>query len=92
MGGCNTERRFEVLDNAKKCADEDPGYRVFDWKGTAVYPVGADSVPDDKGMANKDCPFLVKVSIPDLNIRKGAGTGTGKTGNVLVLESSPLHR
>lgn len=71
---------FEVLDNAKKCADEDPGYRVFDWKGTAVYPVGADSVPDGKGMANKDCPFLVKVSIPDLNIRKGAGTGTGKTG------------
>ena len=27
-----------------------------------------------------DCPFLVKVSIPDLNIRKGAGTNTGKTG------------
>lgn len=27
-----------------------------------------------------DCPFLVKVSIPDLNIRKGAGTNTAKTG------------
>ena len=27
-----------------------------------------------------DCPFMVKVSIADLNIRKGAGTNTAKTG------------
>ncbi len=40
----------------------------------------AVSVADGGGMANGDCPFLVKVSIPDLNIRKGAGTNTGKTG------------
>lgn len=33
-----------------------------------------------RGMTNADCPFLVKVSIPDLNIRKGAGTNTAKTG------------
>ena len=33
-----------------------------------------------KTMTNADCPFMVKVSIPDLNIRKGAGTNTGKTG------------
>lgn len=26
------------------------------------------------------CPFLVKVSIRDLNIRKGPGTGYAKTG------------
>lgn len=32
------------------------------------------------GMTNADCPFLVKVSIPDLNIRRGAGTNTAKTG------------
>ena len=31
-------------------------------------------------MTNASCPFLVKVSIPDLNIRKGAGTNTAKTG------------
>lgn len=31
-------------------------------------------------MSNADCPFMVKVSIPDLNIRKGAGTNTAKTG------------
>ena len=32
------------------------------------------------GMTNADCPFMVKVSIPDLNIRVGAGTDTAKTG------------
>ena len=32
------------------------------------------------GMSNADCPFMVKVSIPDLNIRKGSGTNTAKTG------------
>ncbi len=32
------------------------------------------------GMTNADCPFTVKVSIDDLNIRKGAGTNTAKTG------------
>ena len=31
-------------------------------------------------MTNADCPFLVKVSISDLNIRKGAGTNIEKTG------------
>ncbi len=33
-----------------------------------------------KGMTNADCPFIVRVSISDLNIRKGAGTNTAKTG------------
>jgi hypothetical protein len=32
------------------------------------------------GMTNADCPFVVKVSISNLNIRKGAGTNTAKTG------------
>ena len=32
------------------------------------------------GMTNADVPFLVKVSITDLNIRKGPGTGYAKTG------------
>ena len=31
-------------------------------------------------MTNADVPFLVKVSIRDLNIRKGPGTGYAKTG------------
>ena len=31
-------------------------------------------------MTNAVCPFMVRVKIPDLNIRKGAGTNTAKTG------------
>lgn len=50
------------------------------WKLTKWDVKDSVSVAGDGGMANGDCPFLVKVSIPDLNIRKGAGTNTGKTG------------
>ena len=58
---------YKILDNAKKCADQNPGYKVFDADGKVVYePKAAD--PAVK------VPFLVKVSISDLNIRKGPGT------------------
>lgn len=61
---------FKVLDNAKTCADEHPGYYVFDPDGKKVYtPKTSVSVP-----------FLVRVSINDLNIRKGPGTNFTKTG------------
>ena len=57
----------KILDNAKKCANQNPGYKVFDADGKVVYePKTAD--PAVK------VPFLVKVSISDLNIRKGPGT------------------
>lgn len=58
---------YKILDNAKKCADQNPGYKVFDADGKVVYePKAAE--PAVK------VPFLVKVSICDLNIRKGPGT------------------
>ena len=60
---------FKSLENAKKCADENPGHSVFDESGKAVYTRAA---------AFK--PYLVRVSIPDLNIRKGPGTDHAKTG------------
>jgi hypothetical protein len=41
---------------------------------------GTAATSDSAGMTNADCPFMVKVSISDLNIRKGAGTNTAKTG------------
>ena len=72
------EGAFAVLDNAKKCANGKPGYAVFDWNGEQVYPQTAEA----GGMADGDCPFLVRVGIPDLNIRKGSGTNTAKTGKV----------
>ena len=54
---------YKILNNAKKCADQNPGYKVFDADGKVVYePKAAE--PAVK------MPFLVKVSISDLNIRK----------------------
>ena len=69
---------YTVLANAKAMADKHPGYEVYDWNGRQVYPEVAEGATS--GMSNADCPFLVKVSISDLNIRKGAGTNTAKTG------------
>ncbi len=62
---------YKILDNAKKCADQNPGYKVFDTDGKVVYELKA------AGSAVK-VPFLVKVSIKDLNIRKGPGTDYGR--------------
>lgn len=69
---------YTVLANAKAMVDKHPGYEVYDWNGKLVYPEVAEGIAG--GMTNADCPFMVKVSIEDLNIRKGAGTNTAKTG------------
>lgn len=62
---------YKILDNAKKCADQNPGYKVFDADGKIVYePKAAESAVKVQ--------FLVKVSISDLNIRKGPGTDYGR--------------
>ena len=66
---------YTVLDNAKAMADQHHGYVVFDWNGAAVY-----GKTEGTGMTNADCPFMMRVTIPDLNIREGAGTNTDKTG------------
>lgn len=69
---------YTVIDNAKAMADKHSEYTVYDWNGKAVY--GAEISGGASGMTNVDCPFMVKVSIDDLNIRKGAGTNTAKIG------------
>ena len=76
---------FHKLSNAKACADENLGYSVFDESGRAVYT----------GKQAAFQPYLVKVSISDLNIRKGPGTNYAKTGKytgvgvfTIVAESS----
>ena len=66
---------FKVLANAKKCADENPGYSVFDDNGVNIY-TGKTTSPA--------VPFLVKVSISDLNIRKGPGTDYARTQYIPV--------
>ena len=62
---------FKSLENAKKCADDNLGHSVFDESGKAVYTGAAAFVP-----------YMVRVSIPDLNIRKAPGTDKPKTGKV----------
>lgn len=54
---------FTILDNAKTCADRNPGYKVFDWEGNQVYP------EPESGSTFPECPFLVRVIVPDLNYR-----------------------
>ena len=61
---------FHSLANAKKCANENAGYSVFDESGKVLY----------KGKQTAFKPYLVRVSISDLNIRKGPGTDKDKTG------------
>lgn len=55
---------FRSLENAKKCADANEGYFVFDESGTIIYPEAAAA----------EIPYTVRVKISDLNIRKGPGT------------------
>ncbi|MEG0292540.1 MAG: peptidoglycan recognition family protein [Anaerovoracaceae bacterium] len=56
------------LANAKSCADKYEGYSVFDDTGKVLYT------------SVSKIPYMVRVSIKDLNIRKGAGTNFAKTG------------
>lgn len=64
---------YTVLANAKRKADENVGYTVFDNKGNAVYTGKTAS-------AFAFSSYMVRVSIPDLNIRKGPGTNYAMTG------------
>lgn len=56
------------------------GLTKYDVSSSSGETEAASAESASKTMNNADCPFLVKVSISDLNIRKGAGTNTGKTG------------
>lgn len=62
---------FYDLSNAKKCADQNNGYSVFDENGKAVYTPKT---------TNSTGSFKVQISISDLNIRKGPGTNYATTG------------
>jgi hypothetical protein len=53
---------FTVFQNAKNCVDANPGYAAFDDNGKQVYPETAFS------------SYLVRITIDDLNYRKGPST------------------
>ena len=66
---------YKVLKNAKACADKNEGYSVYDWNGNVVYVPSKSSEPEQKKVS-----YRVRVSIKNLNIRKGPGTHFAKTG------------
>lgn len=67
---------YSVLANAKRQADENPGYYVFDEDGKAIYPKATETKTEEFK------PYMVKVTTSVLNIRKGAGTNYGTNGAI----------
>ena len=65
---------FTVFQNARNCVDANPGYAAFDDNGNQVYPVVTQTFE----------PYLVKVSIDDLNYRKGPSTSYESYGYIPV--------
>lgn len=63
---------FKDLINAKKCADENYGYSVFNDAGKKVYT---------GKLGNAFKPYEVEVETTDLRIRTGPGTNYGWTGD-----------
>jgi N-acetylmuramoyl-L-alanine amidase CwlA len=69
---------YRILSNAKAKVDENAGYSVFDNDGNVVYTktvVEADTKPEVTFE-----PYRVRVSITNLNIRKGPGINYDKVG------------
>ena len=66
---------YKVLKNAKACADKNEGYSVYDWNGNVVYVPSKSSEAEQKKVS-----YRVRVSIKNLNIRKGPGTNYDKVG------------
>lgn len=70
---------YATLKWAKISADKHPGYKVYDSSGKCVYPPTEEKVETE---VKVDTSFRVKVSIKDLNIRKGPGYKTYKSVGV----------
>lgn len=67
---------YRILANAKAKADANAGYSVFSDDGKVVYAPSAKVEKPEPAFE----PYLVKVNIDDLNIRKGPGTNYGRSG------------
>ncbi|MDE1472112.1 N-acetylmuramoyl-L-alanine amidase [Eubacterium limosum] len=66
---------YKELANAKACVDKHPGYSVFDVNGVNLYT---------SNTTTSAVPYKVRVSISDLNIRKGPGTNYARTQYIPV--------
>jgi len=63
---------FTVFQNAKNCVDANPGYAAFDDNGNQVYPETQKAFT----------PYLVRITISDLNYRKGPSTAYDSYGYI----------
>ncbi len=63
---------YTVLQNAKNAVDANPGYVAFDENGNQVYPVAEAAFSS----------YLVKITITDLNYRKGPSTSYPSYGYI----------
>lgn len=61
---------FTSLENAKKCADENKGYSVFDSNGNKVYPASENT--------GTPCNYVVKITVDGLRYRDNPGTSGTK--------------
>ena len=61
---------FTVFQNAKNCVDANPGYAAFDDNGNQLYPETAFA------------SYLVRITISDLNYRKGPSTSYDSYGYI----------
>ena len=68
-----------AFENAILCADQNPGYYVF-LDGKVVYKTEPAGQPEDGETA--EFPYLVRISIPDLNYRKGPSSSYKSWGYI----------
>jgi hypothetical protein len=68
---------YKTLANAKKQADANPGYFVFDKDGIKIYPIAKEQ---PKPVTPSFQPYKVEVTVSNLRIRKSAGTDTAIVG------------
>lgn len=66
---------YKELANAKACVDKHPGYSVFDVNGVNIYT---------SNTTTSAVSYKVRVTISDLNIRKGPGTNYARTQYIPV--------
>ena len=63
---------FTVYQNSVNCVDANPGYAAFDDNGNQVYPAVNQTFT----------PYLVRITISDLNYRKGPSTSYDSYGYI----------
>ncbi len=63
---------YTVFKNAVNAVDANPGYAAFDDNGNQVYPKAETTFK----------PYLVKITVSDLNYRKGPSTGYASWGYI----------